>query len=316
MILSIFLLAIGFILLIKGADIFVDGASSTAANLKIPKIIIGISIVAFGTSAPELAISIKAIASNNADIVFGNLIGSNIINVSLILGIAALIKPIIIKKNTLKNELPFCLLISTAFVILLLDNSINSTTSNAFTRSDAFIIICFLGVFIYYLVKIVLNGDIKEKSKPKYKLHKALILLIIGLASIIIGSDLVVNNATNIAKIIGISDRIISLTIIAIGTSLPELITTITSSIKGEQDLLLGNIIGSNIFNICVVLGIPVAIFGNLMSINFKFIDIIALVGSSLILLIFAWTHKRISRLEGFLLLSFFITYYVLIFLS
>ena len=316
MILSIVLLALGFILLIKGADVFIDGASSTAANLRIPKIIIGISVVAFGTSAPELAISIKAMANNNADIVFGNLIGSNVINVSLILGIAALIKPIIIKSHTLKNDLPFCLLISTVLIILLLDNNISNISSNSITRSDAFIILCFFGVFIYYLIKLVSDGDIKERSKPKYKLHQSLVLLGIGLAAIIIGSDFVVNNASNIAKLMGISDRIISLTIIAIGTSLPELITVITSSIKGEQDLLLGNIIGSNIFNICVVLGIPVAIFGNLMSVNFKLIDIIALFGSSLFLLIFAWTHKKISRFEGMLLLILFLIYYILVFLS
>ena len=316
MILNIFLLVLGFILLIKGADIFIDGASSTAANLKIPKIIIGISVVAFGTSAPELAISMKAIASNNADIVFGNLIGSNIINVSLILGIAALIKPIHIKSNTIKNDLPFCLLISTVFIILLLDNNISNSASNSLTRSDAFIILSFFGVFIYYLIKLISNSDVKERAKPKYKLYKSILFFCIGLAGIIIGSDLVVNNATSIAKIIGISDRIISLTIIAIGTSLPELITVITSSLKGEQDLLLGNIIGSNIFNICVVLGIPVAIFGNLMYTNFKLIDITTLLGSSLILLIFAWTQKKITRIEGLLLIILFATYYTLIFLT
>ena len=209
MILSILLLLLGFVLLIKGADIFIDGASSTAANLRIPKIIIGISVVAFGTSAPELAVSIKAMINNNSDIVFGNLIGSNIINVSLILGIAALIKPISLKRSTLRHDLPFCLLISTILIILLLDNSISNVSNNAITRSDAFIIVSFFGIFIYYLVKLVSNGNIKEKSKPKYKLHKSFILLAIGLASIIIGSDFVVNNASNIAKLLGVSDRLI-----------------------------------------------------------------------------------------------------------
>ncbi len=316
MILNIILLILGFILLIKGADIFIDGSSSFAANLRIPKIIIGISIVAFGTSAPELAISIKAMINSNADIVFGNLIGSNILNVFLILGISALICPIKIKESTLKNDLPFCLLISTVLIILLLDNNISNISNNSLTRSDAFIILCFFGVFIYYLIKLVSNGDIKERAKAKYKLHKSLLFIVVGLISIIIGSNLVVDNATEIAKHLGISDRIISLTIIALGTSLPELVTTIVSSVKKEQDLLLGNIIGSNIFNICVVLGIPIAIFGNLMSVNFLLIDIIALFGSSLILLIFALTHKKISRFEGLLLLIFFVVYYVLVFLS
>lgn len=316
MILNIFLLILGFILLIKGADIFIDGASSTAANLRIPKIIIGISIIAFGTSAPELAISIKAMMNNNADIIFGNLIGSNIINATLILGIAALILPIKIKNNTIKNDLPFCLLLSTVLIILLLDNDINNLSNNSITRSDAFIILCFFGVFIYYLIKLVLNGDIKERDKAKYKLGKSLIFVALGLSGIIFGSNLVVDNAVIVAKMIGISDRIISLTIIAIGTSLPELVTVIVSSIKKEQDLLLGNIIGSNIFNICIVLGLPIAIFGNLMSVSFHLIDIIGLFTSTLLLFIFALTHKKISRFEGLLLLLFFIVYYILVFMS
>ena len=316
MILSVLLLILGFILLIKGADIFIDGASSTAANLRIPKIIIGISIIAFGTSAPELAISIKAMINNNADIIFGNLIGSNIINTTLILGIAALICPIKIKDSTIKNDLPFCLLISTVLIILLLDNNINNITHNSITRSDAFIILCFFGVFIYYLVKLVMNGDIKERAKAKYKLNKSLLFVGLGLAGIIFGSNLVVDNAVIIAKEMGVSDRIISLTIIAIGTSLPELVTVIVSSVKGEHDLLLGNIIGSNIFNICVVLGVPIAIFGNLMSVSFHLIDIIGLFTSTFVLLIFAFTHRKISRLEGFALLSLFIIYYMLVFLS
>lgn len=316
MILSVLLLILGFILLIKGADIFIDGASSTAANLRIPKIIIGISIIAFGTSAPELAISIKAMINNNADIIFGNLIGSNIINTTLILGIAALICPIKIKDSTIKNDLPFCLLISTVLIILLLDNNINNITHNSITRSDAFIILCFFGVFIYYLVKLVMDGDIKERAKAKYKVNKSLLFVGLGLAGIIFGSNLVVDNAVIIAKEMGVSDRIISLTIIAIGTSLPELVTVIVSSVKGEHDLLLGNIIGSNIFNICVVLGVPIAIFGNLMSVSFHLIDIIGLFTSTFALLIFAFTHRKISRLEGFALLSLFIIYYMLVFLS
>ena len=315
MIINILLLIIGFFLLIKGADLFVDGASNTAANLKIPKIIIGISIVAFGTSAPELAISIKAMINGNGDIIFGNLIGSNIINVSLILGIGALICPIIIKEHTIKNDVPFCLLISTVLVILLLDNNISNISSNSITRSDAFIILCFFIIFIYYLIKLASDGDIKEKAKPKYKLLKSILFVIIGLAGIVLGSNLVVENATDIAKLIGISDRIISLTIIAIGTSLPELVTVIVSSIKKEHELLLGNIIGSNVFNICVVLGVPVAIFGNIMSVSFHLVDIIGLIGSTIILFIFALTHKRISRLEGALLLLFFLVYYVIVFI-
>ena len=169
---------------------------------------------------------------------------------------------------------------------------------------------------IYYLIKLVLNGDIKERAKAKYKLNKSLLFVVFGLTGIILGSNLVVDNSIIVAKELGISDRIISLTIIAIGTSLPELVTVVVSSLKKEQDLLLGNIIGSNIFNICIVLGLPIAIFGNLMSISFHLIDIIGLFSSTLLLLIFAFTHKKISRFEGILLLLFFVIYYVFVFLS
>lgn len=315
MILYVLLLIIGFVLLIKGADFFIDGASSLASNFKIPKIIIGLTIVAFGTSAPEFAVSMSALANNSADMVVGNVVGSNILNILLILGVAAVICPIKIKENTIKKEMPICILISTILVILFFDNFINHDVVNQLTRSDALIILAFFSVFIYYLIASLKNADKKEVEKPKFNLLKSIIFTILGLIGIIYGSNLVVDNASLIAKEIGISERVISLSIIAFGTSLPELVTAIIASKKKEQDLLLGNIIGSNIFNICVVLGIPIAIYGGAIINEFVLIDFIMLIGSSILLFIFSTTHKTITRLEGILMLLLFATYYLVVFI-
>jgi len=315
MVINIGLLIIGFILLIKGADIFVDGSSKTAENFKVSKMLIGLTIIAFGTSAPELAISISALAKGSTDMVLGNVIGSCIMNILLILGIAAIINPIKISNNTIKKELPLCLLISTLLVILFLDNRLGNGFSNQITRSDAIVILVFFLIFIYYL--ITLTKQKKEKNKieiPKFSLGKSFLFVGIGLIAIIVGSNLVVENASKIALDIGLSERIISLTIIAFGTSLPELITTIVSSKKGEQDLLLGNIIGSNIFNICIVLGIPVILYGNIKPSSFEVIDLMLLIFSSMLLFIFSQSKKSINRFEGFIMLTVFIIYYIFVF--
>lgn len=313
-IINILLLILGFVFLIKGADIFVDGAASTAENLKVPKILIGLTIIAFGTSAPEFAVSISSLARGSTDMVFGNVIGSNILNTFLILGIAAIIHPIFIKNNTIKKELPISILISTLLVVLFLDIKLAGGITNQITRSDAIVILLFFSVFIYYLIGLAKKDKNKEQEKPKFGLFKSIILVLIGIAGIIVGSDMVVNNASEIASILGLSERIISLTIIAFGTSLPELITTIVSSKKGEQDLLLGNIIGSNIFNICVVLGIPVALFGTVTPNSLQKIDLFMLVFSSILLFMFSKTRKKINRLEGVIMVSIFAIYYLLIF--
>lgn len=315
MILSFVLLIVGFVLLIKGADIFVDGASSTAQNFKVSKMLIGLTIIAFGTSAPEFAVSMNSLASGSTDMVLGNVIGSCILNILLILGIAAVIHPINIKDNTVKKELPLCLLISTLLVVLFLDIKLDNATINQITRSDAIVILLFFTIFVYYLVSLTRKKkETDEDKKPQFKLGKSLLFVAIGLVGIIFGSDLVVDSASKIATRLGISERIISLTVIAFGTSLPELITTIVSSKKGEQDLLLGNIIGSNIFNICVVLGIPVAIFGTLTPASFQNIDLIMLVGSALLLFICSETERKITKLEGVLMLMAFSVYYTLVF--
>ena len=310
--LQILLLIAGFIFLIKGADLLVDGASSVASNFKISKLLIGLTIVAFGTGAPELAVSFSSLMNGSTDILVGNVIGSNIINVLLLIGIAAIIRPIKVNKDTVSKELPLLLLISTALIILLLDVNLAEAIINTFSRADAIICLLFFCIFLYYLFSLAKKNkkEASEVEKPKYKLSKSFIFVIIGLIGVIGGSQLVVNSASNIATTIGISERIISLTIIALGTSLPELITTIIAAKKKESDLLVGNIVGSNIFNICIVLALPVAFAGGITPNNFEIIDLAMLIISSILLCVLARRGHKISRFDGILMLFIFMLYY------
>lgn len=315
--LQILLLIVGFVLLIKGADWLVSGASSVASHFKVSKQLIGLTIVAIGTGAPELAVSITSLASGNTDMLLGNVMGSNIINVLLLIGIAAMIHPINIKKSTISKELPLLLLISTAMVVLFFDTGIAGADANVFSRGDAIICILLFAVFVYYIFSMVKvkSKDKKAVEKPKYKLWLSFVLVLVGLVGIIAGSHFVVDSASTLASMVGISDRIIALTIVAFGTSLPELVTTITAARRHENELLVGNIIGSNIFNICIVLGLPVAIFGTITPGSFEILDIIMMVGSSIILWMVARRGEKgeggiIKRSEGFLMLVIFFIYY------
>lgn len=313
--LSIILLVVGFVLLIKGADFFVDGAVSIANNCKIPKVLIGLTIIAFGTSAPELAVSMQAIASGSTDMVLGNVIGSNIINILLILGLAAVIRPLRIRNSTIRKEIPITILISSLLVVLFLDVQLKSGSIDQITRSDGIAILLFFIIFLYYLISSAIHSRNKNAiEKPRWKVFPSLLITGLGLAGIIGGSNLVVHSATDIASAIGISERIISLTVIALGTSLPELVTTVVSAKKGETDLVIGNILGSNIFNICLVLGLPVAIFGGITPDSFKVIDLAMLVGSAILLFVFSKTQHKISRKEGIAMLAVFAIYYSVIF--
>ena len=315
--LQLLLLVGGFILLIKGADFFVDGASSTASNFKIRKSLIGLTIVAFGTSAPELAVSIKALASGSTDLVLGNVIGSNIINILLILGLAAVIRPLAIKKDTIRKEIPICILISSLLVVLFLDVQLNAAPINQITRSDGLAILLFFAVFLYYLISTALHAKDKNlKEKPRWPLGKSLLFTLLGLAGVVIGSHFVVESAVFLATALGISERVIALSVIALGTSLPELVTTIAASRKGEAELAIGNILGSNIFNICIVLGLPVAIFGAVTPSSFAAIDLFTLVWSALLLLFFSLSSRKIARKEGFMMLAMFCVYYLLVFIA
>ena len=312
MILNIIFLIVGFIILIKGADIFVDGASAVAGNFKVPKMLIGLTIVAFGTSAPELAVSIKSLLSGSGDMVLGNVIGSNILNILLILGLSAMFHSLAVKNNTVKKELPITLMITTAFAVLLSDSIFTKNLTNSFTRGDGIVLLLFFGVFMYYLINMSKNKtDIAEIDDTNYpSMKKAIFLTLLGLIGIVFGSNFVVESASFIAKTIGISERMISLTIVAIGTSLPELVTSVTATRKGEYDIAIGNVVGSNIFNIGIVIGIPVAILGGISKINFSYIDIVVMILSALFLFFFAHNDHKISKKEGIFFLLAFILYY------
>ena len=313
MLIQIILLVVGFIILIKGADIFVDGASNLARNFKLSKMLIGLTIVAFGTSAPEFAVSIKAMLSGSGEIVIGNVVGSNILNILLILGCASLIHDLRVKNATVKKELPITLLISTLLVVLMSD-SILSNQINLLDRGDGITILLFFLVFVYYLISMARNKTNElEENEEIYKLPKSIIFTLGGIIAIILGSNFVVDSATYIAEAIGISERIIGLTIIALGTSLPELVTSIIATKKGEYDIAIGNVVGSNIFNIGIVLGLPIALFGGITVGTFNLIDLVFLFLSALSLFAFSINDYKIRKIEGLILLAMFIIYYTII---
>ncbi|MCL2253355.1 MAG: calcium/sodium antiporter [Lachnospiraceae bacterium] len=318
MIINILLAVVGFALLIKCADFFVDGASSFAKNLKIPSLVIGLTVVAFGTSAPELAISFSSHLSGNTDILFANVIGSNIANILVILGLAVLIVPFNIENDVIKKQIPILMLVTLGISVLFLDNIFSSSEVNGLTRSDGIILLLFFSIFIYYLITILSHEKdrVKADEKPKYKLLKSVIFIVLGLTGIIIGSDLVVDNVAAVAASIGLSQKIITVTIISIGTSLPELITTVVAAKKGENNMAIGNIVGSNIFNICVVLGLPVVILGEAVTTAFNFVDILFLLSAVVLLWIFTAIGRNIRRYEAAILIAVYFGYGVYIFLQ
>lgn len=309
MIINIILLVLGFIILIKGADIFVDGASSLALNFKLSKMLIGLTIVSFGTSAPEFAVSVTSLLSGNGDIVIGNVVGSNILNILLILGVSSMVHYLEVKNNTVKKEIPITILITTLLFVLLSDNLFDNNVVNALTREDGIVILLFFTVFIYYLISMMRN-KVDEDIEIKYGVLKSIIFIVLGIAAIVLGSNLVVNNSTELAQIMGISDRIISLTIVALGTSLPELVTSVVATKKKEYDIAIGNVVGSNIFNIGIVLGLPIALFGGINNISFEMLDLIVMFVSALLLFVFAFKDRKINKKEGIIFLIIFVIYY------
>ena len=310
MFLNIVLLIIGFIVLIKGADVFVDGASSVAGNFKVSKMLIGLTIVAFGTSSPELAISIKSLIHGSGDIVLGNVIGSNILNILLIIGLSAMFHSLHVKSNTVKKELPITILITVLFSILLSDKIFDSSVQNIFTRSDGIILLLFFTIFLYYLISMAKNKTDNNLEEHYMSMPKAIGFTLFGIGAIILGSNLVVDKASLIAASIGISEKMIALTIIALGTSLPELVTSITATRKGEYDIAIGNVVGSNIFNIAIVIGLPITLFGGISKITFNYIDIIIMIISALLLFVFSFNDRKITKKEGIVFLTLFCLYY------
>lgn len=310
MIINTILLIIGFVILIKGADIFVDGASNVASNFKVSKMLIGLTIVSFGTSAPEFAVSVKSILSGNGDIVLGNVIGSNILNILLILGVSSLFHSLSVKNTTVKKELPITLLITTLFAVLLSDHLFDTRVTNSFTRSDGIVLLLFFLVFIYYLISMMRNKVDNNDDSVQMKLPKAFIFTILGIVAIVLGSNLVVDSASYIAKTMGVSQRMIGLTIIALGTSLPELVTSIIATKKGEYDIAIGNVVGSNIFNIGMVIGLPVTLFGGINNIAFNMIDLIIMIVAAILLFLFSFNDYKITKKEGVVFLLLFVAYY------
>lgn len=309
---QLFILIAGFALLIKGADFFVDGASKIAGKFKIPQIVIGLTIVAFGTSAPEAAISINSAIHNNAGISIGNVLGSNIMNVLLILGITALIRNMKIKTTTFKYETPFVILITVVLLLLGL-------TGNNLTKIDGIILLVFMVLFCVYLFFLSKKGENDAASEvPELKstdtLPKLIILTVLGLAAIVIGSDLTVKSATEIATFFGVDSRIIGLTVVAFGTSLPELITSVTAARKGNADIAVGNILGSNIFNILFVLGLASVISPSPLAFSQSFIfDAIVAIATMVLLLVLMIPKKMLSKPSGFIMLASYAAYFTLL---
>ncbi|MCM3412322.1 calcium/sodium antiporter [Metabacillus litoralis] len=315
---SYLLLILGIALLIKGADFFVEGASSIARALHVSPLLIGLTIVAFGTSSPEATVSIIAALEENAGVAIGNVVGSNILNITFVVGITALINPLKVENETIRKEIPFTLLASVALLILVSDVTLQSLEANFITRSDGFIFLLFFAVFLYYIFEVARNS--REKMKEEASLSntnapswgKNSLFTIGGLVAIIIGGDLVVDHATVIAYSFGMSETLVGLTIVAIGTSLPELITSITAAVKKEGDIALGNIVGSNIFNILFVLGAASVI--SPLAVDSKiFVDLILMIVLTLILLVFSRTSFRVGRREGTFLVVAYICYMIYI---
>lgn len=312
---EVILLIVGFIMIIKASDVLIDSASSLAIKFNVPKMLIALTIVSFGTCAPEVAISFNSVIAKNGTMAFANVVGSCIVNVFLIIGLAALTRDIKVKHATVKKEMPILVLITTCFAILMLDSMFNPKTHNIFSRADGIVLILLFFMFVAYLVQLFKNRkdkDDNEKAEPKYdSIIISLILLVLSIVLICVSSDLIVDNATKLAKAMRISEKVITMTAIVIGTSLPELFMTVSSAKKGEFEMTIGNIIGTNIFNICIVLGLPVALYGDIVLLNFSIIDILVVFLSSFDLFLFARSERTVSKQEGIIMLLIFAVYYI-----
>lgn len=311
--LEVIFLLLGFIIIIKSSDILVDCATSLAIRCKVPKMLIALTIVAFGTCAPEVAISFQSVANHNGTMAFANVVGSCIVNTFLIIGLAAIIRPIRVRHATIKKELPILVIITTGFTVLMLDSVFNPLTPNTFSRADGIILILLFSMFVAYIVQLLKRkDDDQERPEPTYKNIFLILFLLIGsILCITLSSDVIVDNAKALAEKLNISEKVITMIAIVIGTSLPEMFMTISSARKKEFDMAIGNIIGTNIFNICIVLGLPIAIYGDLVLENFNLVDIITVFLTSFLLYIFARSEKVVSKKEGILMILIFAVYYL-----
>lgn len=304
-IVSMLMLALGFFMLVKGADWFVEGASGIADRFGIPQLIIGLTIVAMGTSAPEAAVSITAALKGSADITIGNIVGSNILNILIILGISSIIVPLAVSKSVLRREIPFMTAVTVLLFWLGVDGKIGFLDGVVLSL----IFLSYLGWLFFTARK---DGEADMAAVEKTSLWKSLLGTGAGLVLIIAGSHAAVDGASNMAEILGMSERFIGLTIVALGTSLPELVTSVSAARRGNADIAIGNIVGSNIFNILFVVGISALITPVPFSVGF-YIDIVTAVSACILLLCLSVQHHKLSRTGGIVLVAAYILYFVMI---
>ena len=311
------ILILGFVLLIKGADIFVDAASNIAKKFKIPSIIVGLTIVSLGTSAPELAVSLISSMEGSNGIAIGNVLGSNIFNTLMVLGITAIIMPILIKKSTMFKDYLVNIVVSLGLLILTFGRTLFNKEAEL-SRLSGIILLIGCIIYTFYLIKTAKNSDAEEEDEDSndYKIGASIVKIIIGIIGIVVGGNLVVNSSSSIAYSFGLSDKLVGLTIVAMGTSLPELVTSIIAAIKGENDIAIGNVLGSNIFNILLILGVSSTINPILVS-SSLIVDMIFLIFISIVLGIFMFTGKKeklsLGKIEGLVLVLLYICYMVFI---
>lgn len=314
---SVVFILIGFVLLIKGADFLVDGSSNIAKKFHIPEIVIGLTIISIGTSMPELFVSIKSALEGHSDMSLGNVIGSNICNLLLILGLSTMIRRIDFKRETRLIEIPMCLVVTVIFMIMC-------NIGQGISRVEAVVLIALFALFIGYTIVMALKGEEFDKedgekeeetnNKPSSTL-KDIICVVLGIIALKVGGDLTVDNAVNIAEYFNLSEKIISVTILAIGTSLPELVTSVSAAIKGKSDIAIGNILGSNIFNMLLIIGVSAIIKPITYNISYNK-DLIILIVATVILALFPLIppKNKMSKRNGWLYFIMYIGYMVSLF--
>ncbi|MBQ7226974.1 MAG: calcium/sodium antiporter [Clostridia bacterium] len=306
--LNVFLLILGMALLIKGADFFVDGSSRIAKAMKIPPLIIGLTLVSMGTSAPEASVSINGAINGLNDIAIGNVVGSNIFNTLFILGVSAIIIPLHISKDMKRYDIP--IMIAVYLVLLLFSFVISPLVLELF--ESILLIVLFVGYMVFLVFRAKKTAKLQplqeENHAKKRPLWLSIIFTAVGLAGVIFGGDLVVDNASIIAQALGMSESLVGLTIVAVGTSLPELVTSVVASIKKENDIAVGNVIGSNIFNVIFILGVSSTI-SNLTLTMAGLFDMLVMLGSGLIILIISMFSKKMTRWQGIVTLLLYVGY-------
>lgn len=314
---AVLFLVLGFVFLVKGADIFVEGSSSIAKRLHVPSIIIGLTIVAMGTSLPETAVSVTASLANNNALAVSNAVGSNIFNLMVVIGFCAVLTPVAVQKDVLKRDFPFSMLCA---VLLFVLGCIGPMILGHF---DGIILLALFAVYVVFLIRSALkaskSGNTSDdesiaaaEEMKMISVPRSIFFIVAGAVGIALGGDVVVNSASNIATKFGMSQTLVGLTIVSIGTSLPELVTSIVAARKNEVDMALGNAIGSNIFNILMVLGIASAI-SPIAFLTENLVDIAILMVFSVLVWIFAWTKKKLTKPEGAVMLLLYAAYVVYI---